>query len=1568
MSKTCTPLYLDKDGNKSSHYYDFVAEHGHEAALHNYIQNTIAIATTRASKYTTTEDLLKAGKPMKNRKLKTADYISMSKIIKQNSSDMPDSIKLWKAMELFAADLRLKARAQNNRLTLVDSMTAAKTHFGYDFKSDAVFNENLDQLDHFKKEVEKMWEAQRVEGSYIHEILELAILERNNRLQAFKDGGGQLKPGEIHSFDADAANSLVKEAISQMDPNKLEALSHGVKQSVSDILYKLLNRIDALEIQHDTIFELLPELNIVASNTKFGDANGDTKLVYGIADLVLHSQEKDTAIIIDFKTKSTTSAESFDSAGASHMQGPFSSIPDNAEGHTNLQTSGYAEVLSKDYNIKNIQTETFLIVGKVKPKELTDDIDGETPVRDWTFQYLDKAKSTFKKGVVYNGILRGVFEREGEPKVENTGIESMISTMFQNKLELADSVDEYVDSQLSSITKTKAGKFYWSNPYTNKPITAFNKEEVKKGIKSEYIKYLKSKKEAVTDLVRLFNTGKTRKESIWYSGQFQNKAAYILNGVSNKTHDIYTQATLPELTGVGDDVIVFKSKTDGTLTMMSLTNLYEKAINFNTEGSDEAKTTLFGPFVIDKTVETKYGKGVIPQASTHSIVLFKLGLAAARLSTLNPAFGTVVRLHSVALLGDTDNYRTSSMAEQLPLIAQMHQLLKDGGKDIPNDIAAVMDNKEHFKRESYKQDYFAEFIEEVKMGKDPLHAVGISTQGHKTRSALLKRIKELETDKADLTTDMQLEKRLSSYMNRVYREVAGLDIALSDKDAIFRDPRYIQVSQAYLSLKNLLVMSKPADDGGIMTKLKMHSLKTMDSPYAESMAKMIEHFEQRAREDLMEFMHEHGRLVEELIKEETSVNNLNKRFSNDVYKKVFSKMLADEYEFNADNTENWMRFKDPEVQGNGLTSTQREYIRFFNKQLKLASNKLSPKSIFNHMYPKDGTESKSWLSNSIPIIPSASSIDLQETTDLDHLQNPLKLVGKLLKKAIKPQESAKKGAIDPPWTLNTVMMDQVDTNPGRGSASTRNLLGIDEKGAVTNQPQNIERNPIIILNLYMLNAVKKEHMQEAATAYQAIDASIYNASVMYKDAGMNIEPVRELLSNFNRMLIHGKFEEEDSRVAHTLDAIGKGSSLVMFWGSWRQFITESATVTAQTSSSFLGNAFNKILLKGETKYSAKDLKWAAQQIGTPFGDQMVANYGLFNSDLGQFTSSDYVGTKKSSLMQTKIGFAPMHAVLSQATQTIVLAQMHKDGITKEAFDLDERGIWIYNESKDDRFYVYEDGLDINQQKNPPTSKEDKAKHAYWKAHRRQMQKDGGIRKNKMTRPFTTEHINSMKNYALRLYGSMDSKGMIGAEIVATGRAMAKFRRWMVQKVENVYSPTRSSIKEGKWESYINEDGVETYEFLAQEYEGYIQSIMGLYNGLIQHGGSLSAMQESFSDRRKENLTKILSDLALWGILALIVGELLETDFAKKSVLGKDLSKGLANAVGDIMPAVGLFKTLGSSPMGAVSVSTQAASNTIKAFYNLGIGDIDRAAAMTMKTMESGGSFRTAMGIKDLFTK
>jgi hypothetical protein len=223
---------------------------------------------------------------------------------------------------------------------------------------------------------------------------------------------------------------------------------------------------------------------------------------------------------------------------------------------------------------------------------------------------------------------------------------------------------------------------------------------------------------------------------------------------------------------------------------------------------------------------------------------------------------------------------------------------------------------------------------------------------------------------------------------------------------------------------------------------------------------------------------------------------------------------------------------------------------------------------------------------------------------------------------------------------------------------------------------------------------------------------------------------------------------------------------------------------------------------------------------------------------------------------------------------------------------------------------------------------------------------------------------------------MDNKQLLAIEWTAAGRAMAKFKRWMVQKVHNIYNKSYDSRKEGVWEEVIDEETGEVidFKFVEQEFEGYIQSFIGLIKELKKQGWSWTKASKGLSARRKENISKLLADLILYALMMFTVGHLLaEDDEAtndlvskilnkKQSVFMKDLNKGMANSMSDIMPIQGLYQMLKGSPTAAAAISAQVAMNSM---YSLGYfvtGDIDAARSAGNRTMQTFGAYRFGQGL------
>lgn len=1541
MGKDCEFIYLDESGNKSPHYYDLVNEVGHEAAEKNYISKTIEKASVKFSRFTDTEDLKKEHNKVGSSNFNRSEYVGVTSIINDHANPFPEEAVFAVAVQHKALDIIDEYRSNGNgsKIDFIEAKTKARSYF-----------EELDEngqlkhkaeLDLYKEEVKNKFSNQAKQGELIHQVIQKALEERNRRIER----------GEDTSFRS--ASSLTSTALDEMESiHGRGFLTTSIQNNLNLVVSKVINRIEQLEKEKGTIFNILPEQWIVGKDTKF---NG--KKVYGRSDILLHSPKTNTAIILDLKTKSESSVNNFDTVRADKMNGIFSDLLDNSKTHANIQTSIYADILKNDYGISYVENETFLITGTMSASK--DPIGS----RDWNFTAINPEDTRSVEGESYSGLLTSLFDvsESDNTRTSQESIDTALNNLFQGNLTtIQDNTERHVDNQMTTVRTTKNGQLFWYDKMNQHKEFAKTEEEMKKIITKVYKEFAQSKKDASRDFITLFTENKVPPKSIWNRESYREKAGKLLDGISKDTHDIFTSHNLKELKGVGTDVLVIQDKKSKEISLVSLAPIFNSSHTYHEDGAADARTTILGPMMTDDVAKATYGPDNVPKSDYHNLNLFRLALIAADLKRKSPGkFGKIRVLKSVSLIGKVDNFRSSIMGSQLSIIGMIKDELERSNKDVPQTIIEAINNPVTMSPEEYEANHFDVLVDLLREYKDPLNGV-MDDKAKSVRRSLIKRINQLDESEVDLTADYELEKRLAEYIKEVYKSVAHKrKVSLKEVGEISKDPGYEKAVNAYLSLRGALVLNQPNFKGKFLASF--NSANTANDPFADAFNRIVTEHEQRAREEITPFMAEHNRLVENLMKKSQNTNLAAEILNVDVYKKVFAPMMRDEFNFSNDQTEDWMRFKD--VDDITLTPEEREYIKFFNSYVKKSSRKVmgSNSDRFKNMYPETPGENDSWREGDLPIIPSSATLDLQETLVLEGNHNALGIIGKAIKKTFKKQESGKQKS-DIPWDFTSGFMDQVDMDPGRGSKQTRELLGITADGTALPQDRQIEKNPVLLLNLYMLTAIRKEHMEQAAFATHALDSSILTVNRMFPETVVDVEPIRELISNLSKIRIHGRYNEE-GRVGNMLDAGNRAASIGLFWGSLRQLFTEGATATVQTGSSLLSTGFNNVLFKGDNKYEVKDYTWAASKMASPFGHQLMADYGLYNSDLGQYSSSDYIGTRKGSMWQTKWGFAPIHNVLRQSTQAVILAQMHKEGVTNNAYDMDEKtGRFTYNEEKDNRFYVYDEKLGLG--KEPPKSKEDIEKNLLWKAHRIKMEREGSIKDGKMTRPFTIDHLQSMKSYAIRLFGAMDSSQALAAEISATGRSLLKFKKWMRQKVDNIYAPTYKSTKEGRWDAIRDENGnVVDYDFMAEEIEGYWQSMAGLVQDLKRVGWK-DTMAKS-STRRKENLSKILSDFLLFLLLKYSVDLLMESDLYD-NVLGKEIVKGTANAVGDIMPVQGLWTIADSSPFAATSVLSNALSNTAKSITYLGTGDFEKSGVSAHNAVQSLGSYRFVEGILDTF--
>ena len=1232
------------------------------------------------------------------------------------------------------------------------------------------------------------------------------------------------------------------------------------------------------------------------------------------------------------------------------MNAPFDDLPKSAENLTAIQTNAYELILNKEYGINVIGNDVLLITSKYSDGDLTEKVSG---TRKWTISQIDHSSTKQEKLRNVKGLLSEILNIQTPILLGNKNSDTLISELFDNKLVTTiDSKDHFINSQEAKI-KFKNDRYEWYNTYDpHNSINKSTKEEVLNGIGEVYEEFMEIKRRGATDLVDIFN-GKNLDKSIWNSKKYKNKSIELLREFDTKTHILESHVEIP---GIGKDIIVATNKFTGEVTIMSISTIYNAAYSFNETTDENAKTSIYGTLIDDETVAKKYYGTIIPKANTHSLTHLRLALLAAELKVRDPKkYENIGNLLSTTLSND-DPYSYSEVTTQMGYLKEMVKLMKLNKTPIPTELNIITENPDLSGKDAYKINYFEIFAKKFAQGMDPLRQMMLNKENinfsdaKRVREELKKALDQYQENKFNFEIYNKIEKTLESYIETVFGALLTKDKSI---DNVYKNAEFASVNRAWLDFKGWMVTENPTFRSHVLGSL--NSLTTIGEANAENAHLAISEYEQKARDEITALMTEHQKLQKDLIKSSTDITLIDEILKPDAFKKLFAPMMVDGYNFDEKNVDNWMKFKDPDDPKSNLSDQQKAYIRFYAKIVKQSSKTLFAGN-FKTMYPDSESELfkiKKWDNYSIPIMGSAAKLDLKEVALSSRgMESAAEAIAKILKHSGK-QTTEKSQNIMTPWEFTTMFPEQVDSAPGKGSSKSRYLLNISDDNSVISNKRNIELNPVTILNMMMVESARKEHMKVAAFATFSI-----NAELAYKELypGVDTKALRELISNVATMRVHGKVND-DGNFGKFLDTVKNVSALGLFWFSGSQVVTESGTALTQITSQSISNIINKYLFKGNNKYNNTDMLWATKHLGSALGSQIINDLGMHNTSLGQFTDSQYEEVGKKLAWQTKHGFWFIRNTLRQGVQGIVFAQMHKEGITEKCFKLDEvTGKYYYDETKDNRFYVYDKNNPIlNQQSSMPTSETDIAKYNFWKTHREILMKEGGINKDgTMKRPFINKQLQSMKNYSIRLLGAMDNSEVMALEIGAVGRAMTTFQRWMRQKITNYTGTSKNkTFREGRWG--LDENGKDTW--IEEEFEGMFQAIVGITKDLMS-GRSMA----DISNVRKRQSAKLLAD-ALLGAIVMYLALALK-DILKDSLIGKELLKGINNAASDVFPVAALANTLTGSPMPAMAITVNITQNVLRTTKYAITGDIENAITSGDKTLNTIGAYRAGKAFLD----
>jgi len=1579
MGKPCTHVYLDKKGNRSSIYYSIKEKYGTAAAESAYIDAMLYDGDILFSEGKEHFSSLSA----RTTKLKktTKDIISPSKILNKEVGDGPDESSVaWSALLLSAKDARIKAHATSSPLSVEDSIKKEKERYGINPSTfDVSPTTELSDFNNYRKDIKNLWKKQRESGTIEHDFIDAIFKLRNEN--------PELEKRDYLRQYIEEAKAMAEAKITSKDNVNIDEYlsSETIAQILAILDSQVMSYKHKLEEEYGTVFEILPEEELISPDVTYKD-----KSLGGRADIVLYSSKANLMAIIDTKTKSIKTNESYEKHYG-FMKGEFSSLRNSEANRTALQLNFYKAAAEASYNVKVVGLKVLPIVGDFKNK--LGELPGE---KTWNLTNIDVSASKLKDIPKVEGIVNSVLNIKKSVGISTRPINTVINEIFDEKLDTVTSSEStFINKQLTNIKTSASGKKTWRNPYTQEEFEATDEDTLKENMKESYAAYMQMKRNSANDLVTYFKDGVAPDDSIWSQPGYREKAINILRGITPETHELLTSLNHDELSDIGEDIVIIRDIITNEISIISLAAAHDKSYYFHEEGDKKIRTTIYGKYITDETAKIKYGIDIAPSATMHNLSLLRLTIIAANLKAKNnEKFGKVEKILSVALLDDVSEYTYSSIESQLGILKEITKLIEKSDEDIPVELATIVNSKELNSYKEYQQDYLDQFFYIVGQQEDPLKKLSkIGTSASKrARKTIRDLMYKYDADKLDSVAHHELELALENYVKQTFWAIWHKK-GVTNPDDVYQDPDFKLVNRAYLSVKGVMIYDNPTYRAGVLNGID--TLNTTGDAHAQALHRMISMHEQRARDEIVEFITEHNALEEALMKKSAGADWFSRKKSIDIYKAVFGPMMEDGYEFAHDNVAMWMKFKDPDDPR--LIKEQSDYIRFFNKNVKAAA-KILFKNNISSMYPESQQANaiKKWEEGYIPIIKASATQAFAETMSLRSGANfSGKLFEKIRDAATKQAVTGKVGAVEP-WSFTSMFLDQVDGTAGRGSIKTRKLLRITEENSVLDDNRDIEMNPVAVLNLMMIEASRKQHIEPLALAAMSIDAELAAKNLF---PGVDSKALRDLMSNVAELRIHNRVKEENSRFAKVVDLTKKSSAMIAFFGSLRQISTEGNTALAQTGASMFSMVFMKHLFKRDTKYDPSDYKWALSTTEKAFGYQLMVDFGLYNTSLGQFTSSDYIGTRKGAIMQTKHGFAAIHMILRNAVQNIVLAQMHKEGITEDAYKLNEKtGRYVYNEFLDkNRFYVYDPSLNIEQEASEPTSKEDINKWLFWKAHRAKMEKEGGIKDDKMTRPFTVDHLQSMKHYAIKLFGAMDNSEAIGAEVSAIGRAVLVFTKWLRQKADNWVGVKGASFKEGKWGELIDEDGnVVGYDFIEQELESYIDSITGLWSDIKRFGGPLKAGSfknaiDAAHDNRIENLSKLMGDLIMSGLFAAIAfglrhlmamlaekikkkyeasKDIMKDKFAKylfggQQLILEELSKGIGNALSDVFPLAAFGGLLENGPAAGLSMMYNLSTKTVQAIFYAITGSFEKAGYATEKLFSSSGGYRTGKSIVQL---
>ncbi|MCK5787455.1 MAG: PD-(D/E)XK nuclease family protein [Chlamydiia bacterium] len=664
--------------------------------------------------------------------------------------------------------------------------------------------------------------------------------------------------------------------------------------------------------------------------------------------------------------------------------------------------------------------------------------------------------------------------------------------------------------------------------------------------------------------------------------------------------------------------------------------------------------------------------------------------------------------------------------------------------------------------------------------------------------------------------------------------------------------------------------------------------------YVQKMGDVARGNKRAARVNFIEYSIDHSKVTTDLLGDRTYANVL----SMGTPEEMKALMLP----YDASKPDQMYRFK-PDA---ALNTAQLAYKKFFQRKLKEAFEMAA-------LGTKKKQEIEAYIEKGyIPLISSSFREKLIQSTNEDREKIGLDK----FHQAGNNSEEASEAKYD----LEFRFQDELGVDDMQGSSGRRRKLGIDSEGGVE-KIRTFETNLEVILDAVYSEALMTKYGRNTLAVGRALALEMKYQFDMFDHETKGLKEVLELVSH---VFVKG---EMSNTLADRV--LGSASTLATFTAialSAKSMVLETVTNLANVTKLFIQEDLMSKLLNAESKFSAKHMMKATKLMATDAekSNLLMLYFGMKESDprrLGRFISA----TQKGRLFKSDNFFFVQGAVLSLAQMEILLAIMLKHG-SYDAYSVKD-GKLVYNEKKDARFFPQDGGV---------RTKEQIAIHEH---HKKILGQEGKIDKDgKMILGYSDMELNSIKNYTVEAFSSMDDDSRNASTYSLFGRMVGKFKTWVLPRVARIVgTPSEERLSLLRW-NYLKDENGNIIKVIPQfdPAEGYLYTIGKLLNAAYVDK-SIEGMKD-LTEGQKQKLKEAGADFTMVGLLLLAFSAVTCSAESKadgscwhrNSALGHIAYQSLRDAPSDILVPITIWQTLtGNSSMApSLSIAERLAKRTI----------------------------------------